>query len=229
MSSECRKCGGRGRVMATRMVGPGMIQQSVQACPECKGEGSTIPDADKCKTCTGNKTVTDKKTLDVNITPGMRDGQKIMFQGEGDHEPGMEPGDVVLVVQCKDHEVFTRKGDDLFVQKKISLEDALCGYTCVLEHLDGRKLAIKTSPGEVLEPECIRGVMGEGMPIPNKMENGNLYILFDVKMPSNHFLEDEDQYTVSFALLSLFSLKIVVFIQFLLTNAFSAFGICSTC
>jgi len=194
MSSECRKCGGRGRVMATRMVGPGMIQQSVQACPECKGEGSTIPEEDKCKTCKGNKTMTDKKTLEVNITPGMRDQQKIMFQGEGDHEPGVEPGDIVLVIQCKDHEVFTRKGDDLFVQKKIPLADALCGYTCVLEHLDGRKLVIKTNPGEVIEPESIRGVMGEGMPIPNRHENGNLYLLFDVQMPSNHFLEDESHY-----------------------------------
>lgn len=34
------------------------------------------------------------------------------------------------------------------------------------------------------------------MPIPNSMEKGNLYVIFDVKFPSNHFLEDEGDYKV---------------------------------
>ncbi|KAH7697502.1 shc transforming protein [Aphelenchoides avenae] len=43
-----------------------------------------------------------------------------------------------------------------------------------------------TAPGEVVQPECIRGVLGEGMPIPSSLEKGNLYVLFDVKFPSDH-------------------------------------------
>jgi DnaJ family protein A protein 2 len=193
-SSQCKKCGGKGRVMATRMVGPGMMQQSVQACPGCHGKGSAIAEKDKCNTCSGEQTVTEKKVIEVNITPGMREGQKIVFHNEGDQEPGVEAGDVVLVIQCKDHKLFERKNDDLFITKKISLAEALCGYTLIVEHLDGRKIAVQTEPGEVIEPECIRAVLGEGMPVPNEMDHGNLYIIFEVKFPSNHFLAEEKLY-----------------------------------
>lgn len=39
---------------------------------------------------------------------GMKDGQKITFHGEGDQEPGLEPGDIIIVLDQKDHSVFTR-------------------------------------------------------------------------------------------------------------------------
>merc|ERR1712241_614231 len=47
---------------------------------------------------------------------------------------------------------FKRKGADLFVERKISLVEALCGFSMELTHLDGRKLLIKTSPGEIVKP-----------------------------------------------------------------------------
>ena len=39
----------------------------------------------------------------------MKDGQKITFHGEGDQEPGLEPGDIIIVLDQKDHTVFTRR------------------------------------------------------------------------------------------------------------------------
>lgn len=39
---------------------------------------------------------------------GMRDGQKIVFHGEGDQEPGIEPGDIIIVLDQREHPHFTR-------------------------------------------------------------------------------------------------------------------------
>lgn len=39
----------------------------------------------------------------------MKDGQKITFHGEGDQEPGLEPGDIIIVLDQKDHSLFTRQ------------------------------------------------------------------------------------------------------------------------
>ena len=64
----------------------------------------------------------------------------------------MDTGDVIAVVQELDHPLFERKGVDLFVKKSITLVDALCGFTFVLDHLDDRKIAIHSAPGEVLFP-----------------------------------------------------------------------------
>lgn len=45
------------------------------------------------------------KILEVHVDKGMKHGQKITFGGEADQAPGVEPGDIVLVLQEKDHEV----------------------------------------------------------------------------------------------------------------------------
>jgi DnaJ homolog subfamily A member 2 len=47
--------------------------------------------------------------LEVVISPGMKNGQKISFHGEADEAPGIQPGSVIFVVQEKPHDVFKRK------------------------------------------------------------------------------------------------------------------------
>ena len=63
-----------------------------------------------------------------------------------------DPGDLIVILQQMDHDTLKRQGIDLFVDKKISLREALCGFDFELVHLDGRKLNIKCPPGEVLSP-----------------------------------------------------------------------------
>lgn len=67
-------------------------------------------------------------------------------------QPDTETGDIVFVVQLKDHSKFKRKGDDLFIDHSLTLTEALCGFQFALTHLDGRQLLIKANPGEVIKP-----------------------------------------------------------------------------
>ena len=101
---ECSDCNGRGVRVQLRQVGPGMVQQMQSACPTCKQTGKVMNEADKCKTCKGKKTIKDRKVLEVVIEKGMKNGQKIKFRGEADELPGTTAGDVVFVVQEKEHE-----------------------------------------------------------------------------------------------------------------------------
>lgn len=64
----------------------------------------------------------------------------------------MEPGDVVIVLQQKEHELFRRSGEDLYCAHSITLTESLCGFQFVLKHLDGRDIIIKHPPGQVVEP-----------------------------------------------------------------------------
>lgn len=77
----------------------------------------------------------------------MKDGQKITFQGEGDQEPGLEPGDVIIILDQKEHAVFQRQGDDLIMKMNLKLVEALCGLKKTVETLDNRLLLISTQPG----------------------------------------------------------------------------------
>lgn len=61
-------------------------------------------------------------------------------------------GDIVFVLQMKEHPKFKRKGDDLFYELDINLTEALCGFHFPVTHLDGRQLLIKSLPGEIIKP-----------------------------------------------------------------------------
>lgn len=73
-------------MFVTRQIGPGMIQQMAARCDQCSGQGTTVNEKDKCRKCNATKTVQEQKILEVSITPGMRENQKIVFHGEGDQE-----------------------------------------------------------------------------------------------------------------------------------------------
>lgn len=77
----------------------------------------------------------------------MKDGQRITFHGEGDQEPGLEPGDVVIVLDQKDHPVYRRQEDNLIMKMQIKLVEALCGFRKTIHTLDDRMLIISSPAG----------------------------------------------------------------------------------
>ena len=64
----------------------------------------------RCKKCNGRKVNRERKILEVSVDKGMEDGQKVTFSGEGDQEPGLEPGDIIIVLDEKAHALFKRNG-----------------------------------------------------------------------------------------------------------------------
>ncbi|KAK8747223.1 hypothetical protein OTU49_016691 [Cherax quadricarinatus] len=187
----CRNCNGRGVKVTITQLGPGMVQQMQSRCPECDGEGEVINERDRCQVCMGRKVTPQTKLLEVHVDKGMKDEQRITFRGEGDQMPGVEPGDVIIVLQEKPHEAFQRSGSDLMMKQTITLTEALCGFSRVVKHLDGRNLLIKHPPGSVLVPGCVRGIEKEGMPFhKNPFEKGDLYVRIEVEFPDNYFASE---------------------------------------
>lgn len=182
----CKACRGQGVRMIVRQIGPGMIQQMQAQCDECEGQGEIIKPKDRCKSCSGEKTKKVTKTLEVQIEKGMAQGSKIVFPRESDQAPGLVPGDVIVVLEQEEHPDFKREGVHLFYKKKISLVEALTGFSFALEHLDGRLLAVAPQDGDaVISPGTVRCIRDEGMPSQrNPTQTGNLYIEFAVEFPA---------------------------------------------
>jgi len=185
-SGTCHGCRGAGMRTITRQIGLGMIQQMNTICSECKGTGEIISEKDKCSGCKGSKVVQEKKVLEVHVEKGMQHGQKIVFQGQADEAPDTVTGDIVFVLQLKDHPKFKRKYDDLYVEHTISLTESLCGFQFVLTHLDGRQLLIKSNPGEVIKPGQHKAINDEGMPQQGRpFMKGRLFVEFNVEFPES--------------------------------------------
>jgi len=138
---ECSSCNGRGSVVQILRRG-NMIQQMQNPCHACNQSGKIF------------KTNKEKEILEVYVERGAPHGHKIVFRNKADEQPGYESGDVIFNIQEKAHAVFKRVRADLFISKKITLLEALTGFSMELTHLDGRKLMIQTKPGEVICPQA---------------------------------------------------------------------------
>lgn len=189
----CSTCKGQGIRIITQQMGM-MIQQMQTVCNDCKGKGQTIKEKDRCQRCSGNKVVPEEKQIEVHIDKGMQTGQKINFYGEGEQEPGIEPGDIVIILKEKQDprnpEPFKRQGDDLIYEHKITLYESLTGFKFHLKHLDDRYLHVSSEEGTITKPGDVKVVMHEGMPIHKQSYKGNLLIRFDVIFPLPEQLDE---------------------------------------
>ncbi|KAF6025800.1 dnj-20 [Bugula neritina] len=161
-----RQCNCR-QEMVTQQIGAGrftMTQQNV------------------CDECPNVKLVTEERVLEVEIEPGMRDGQEYPFVAEGEPHIDGEPGDLKFRIIQQKHPRFERRGDDLFTNVTISLEEALNGFELYIPHLDNKK--VKVVREKVTWPGAKIRKTGQGMPnYENNNMKGSLYITFDVEFP----------------------------------------------
>merc|ERR1712070_293438 len=113
---SCADCGGRGVKVQVIRAG-GMIQQLPAApCRACDATGQLF------------KHKRSREELEVHIQKGAPDGHKVCFREKADEVPGSDTGDVVFVLKQKEHADFKRKGADLYIERTISLVEALCGF-----------------------------------------------------------------------------------------------------
>ena len=166
------------------MLGPGMYSQSTGPCSDCGGSGEQIDEKNKCKNCNGKKVVKEKKVLECQVDKGAPNGEKYVFHGESDEHPDREAGDVVIVVNEQPHKVFKRRGADLFMEKEITLLEALTGVDFLVDYLDGSQFRVQNKPGQVIKPDSLMTIEEKGLPFhKNPYKFGNLFILFSVKFP----------------------------------------------
>lgn len=140
--------------------------------------------------CKGQKIVNKKTTIEVPIDKGIPDQHDYIMTGEAHEAPGVMAGDLHVRFSIQKHRVFERKGADLFMTKKISLLEALTGFTFAVEHLDGRSIKVATMPGEVVGHKQSKMIRNFGMPFyQDEMGHGNLFIEFDVEFPKKGSLK----------------------------------------
>lgn len=182
----CSTCRGSGIKIGIRQLGPGMVEQVQMTCNACSGNGEIIQEKYKCKTCTGNKVIKEKKIIEVHVDKGMSHGQRIVFSGEANENPGTVPGDVIVQLRQKEHDRFVRKGSNLVYSKKVSLAEALCGFKFVVKQLDGRDLVVSSPPGNIIKPDDIKSIPEEGMPTWKRpFDKGYMFIQFTVEFPTS--------------------------------------------
>jgi len=141
----CPQCHGRGQV---RHVQPSIFGQfvNVTTCPRCDGEGRTFKE--RCPTCGGEGRVPDTETITVRVPAGVANGNFIPLRGLGDAAPrGGQAGDLIVLIEEREHPVFERDGSDLRIDVPISFTTAALGGRVEVPTLSGAPANLEVRPG----------------------------------------------------------------------------------
>merc|ERR1739848_222390 len=120
----------------------------------------------------------------------MYHGYEIDYFGEGEPEVYGEPGDLKVQLRAVPHKKFERRGNDLYTNLTISLQDSLVGFSTSITHLDGHKVPIKRD-GVTWHGFKMR-VKNKGMPfLENNLTFGSLIITVSVDFPKTELSAEE--------------------------------------
>jgi curved DNA-binding protein len=116
----------------------------------------------------------------VRIPPGAGDGDRLRVAGHGaPGEFGGPPGDLLLTIRVGSHPHFERSGLDLYLNLPITVAEAYKGAKVRVPTLEGS--VTLTVPKHAQSGQVAR-LKGKGVKRQNNQ--GDLYVRFDVKLPT---------------------------------------------
>ncbi len=177
--ATCTTCQGSGQVRQVQRTILGAMQ-SVQACPTCEGEGTTIKT--RCDQCRGEGRIEKAEPLSVKIPPGISAGQKIRINGQGEAgRRGAPAGDLYITIIVAEDARFVRDGDDLTMTRSIPLSTATLGGTIDVPTVE-KDVTLKIPNGTPSGREFI--IRGQGVPHLRGRGRGDLRVKVEVVIPA---------------------------------------------
>ena len=197
--NQCSLCQGKGEVQERKRTFFGEFSQ-IRTCPTCFGRGEMPKEI--CGKCNGRGRIPGEKEIEVEINPGVENGQIIQVKSAGEAgERGGKTGDLYIIVKVKPHSVFERRGKDLFITKDVRVTDALLGKKIKITDIGENLFDVMIPPGFNFKDKL--RVEERGMPIfspgMGKTKRGDLYITFNLEVPkkiskeAKRLLEDLDR------------------------------------
>ncbi len=179
-AETCSRCRGSGTINVQQRTMFGMMQ-SQKTCDACRGKGKIIKTP--CSNCRGTGNIKISKKIEVNIPAGVDEGGRICLRGQGNAGVnGGGYGDLYIIVTLKAHEIFERRGNDLFCEVPISYSDLVLGGEIDVPTLEG---TMKYKIPEGTQTGTRFSIRGKGIVIYNTKNHGDLYFTVVMETPKN--------------------------------------------
>ena len=217
---ECDECGGKGckseadKVTCPTCKGTGEIKSvtnslfgqmvNVTTCNHCSGTGQIIKNP--CTKCKGKGMIKRARNVDVDIPAGIDNGETVRYRGLGNAGiKGGPAGDLLVTIQIKRHEVFTRRGNDVYCTIPITFVQAALGADVNIPILDEDKKytlgkMTYTIP-EGTQPGSEFRLRGKGIPGVRSGIRGDMVLTVNVEVPKN-LSKDQKEALEAFAKVS---------------------------
>jgi molecular chaperone DnaJ len=190
----CESCGGKGVPPGTRpetckrCKGAGLIMQDTgvikfqMACTHCGGTGKFVKDM--CKSCNGHRVQMGKKTVKLDIMPGVDNDQTLKKSRFGGVDPdgNSQPGDLFVNIRVREDPIFRREGPDIHVNAVLSFNQAILGTTIKVPSLTG-DIVLKVRPGTQPGQKVV--LKKKGIKTRTSFSFGDQYVRFNVTIPTD--------------------------------------------
>jgi len=174
----CPDCQGSGQIRISQQTPFGHFTQT-RICNRCAGEGKIV--ITPCTTCHGSGKVRKERKITVNIPAGVETGTRLRMAGEGEAgDPGAPNGDLYILLQVKPHEIFTRRGDDIYCEVPISFVQAALGDEIEVPTLEGK---VKFQIPEGTQPGTSFRLKNKGIAHLNGYGRGDEFVTVKVVIP----------------------------------------------
>ena len=178
--TTCSTCGGAGRVITQQRSMFGIFQTE-STCPDCNGKGKTYKNT--CKKCNGKGHVIKNKEIEITVPEGVDNGHQLRISGKGASGYNGGPnGDIYIEFIVKDHPLFERKDNDIYVDVPLTVVEATLGCKKEVPTLTGSVILdidAGSQPGDQLR------LKGKGIKDPTGNRKDDMYVVFDVVIPNN--------------------------------------------
>jgi DnaJ-class molecular chaperone len=132
----------------------------------------------------------EKVRVEFDIPKDFRHGEKVVVKNEGNlitrlGEPASIAGDVIIFMFYKPHDVFKRRGDDIYTVIEINVEEAILGFKRMINGIDGEEIPFGMR--RLPRSDFVYKMENRGLRVYGSEERrGNLVVTFNV------LVEDED-------------------------------------
>ena len=149
-------------------------------CPNCSGKGVTYEST--CSKCRGKGTIRKNTEIEVKIPAGVDTGNQLRLSGKGDAGINGGPnGDLYLEFQVKEHPLFIRDENDIYLELPITITDAVLGCKKDVPTLYGNVKLVIPSGSQSGDKHRIKG---KGVEDLHRGSKGNMYVVLKVVIPS---------------------------------------------
>jgi molecular chaperone DnaJ len=184
---SCPTCHGSGQTQRVARTRFGQLVRTA-ICDQCGGDGRIAESP--CGTCDGRGMEVRRQKVEVDVPPGISDGQRIRISSRGHAgEHGGPNGDLYVVVRVREDERFLRDAEDLITVVDVAAPLAALGTTIQVPTLDGDvpvEVPTGTQPGETIL------LRGRGMPPLGRGRTGDLRVVVNVTIPRRLTSEQRD-------------------------------------
>ncbi len=175
-SQRCDSCNGTGKIQTSK----GFFKMS-QYCTACGGSGRKTTKA--CKECAGRGKIIRQESIKVKIPAGADTGSRVRLKGMGGAgQGGGSSGDLQIEITVREHPVFKRQGDNIYVEVPVTFGEATLGAKIEVPTLDG--VSAMTLPGGTQGRQKFK-LSGKGFPSAQTGKRGDQYVTIKIAVPKN--------------------------------------------